>query len=150
MRSYIASVDIGALAAAKTLILLELPATCAIRIDSVLIGNADNDANEQLKASLARVTDKGAPVGTAITPAKKDEGDPASVVTVLGNLTVEPNTYGEVLNVQGFSNLAGYIFEPVLGAPAHVRPLALLGLRLLNAPAAGTNITASIEYTEIG
>lgn len=151
MRSYNAEIYIAALAGAKTLLLLENAADHVTRIDTARITNASVDANEQLYAGLFRCTTKGSPVGTSVTPEQRDQGDAASSVTVLGNLTTEPTAYAAVGHHRsGWSNVNGFLFEPILGTEIWIPPSGLVGLRLLAAPAAGFDCVAEVAFTEIG
>jgi len=151
MRTYTAEIEIASLSAAKTVLLLELPADMCVIITSAHILNADTDTNEQLNAGLFRVSTKGTPAGTSVTPEKKSVGDVASGLTVLGNLTTEPTTYASKgLDRQGSSNLAGYRYDPLPEERDEISPSALVGLRLLDAPSAGFKATCQIVFMEVG
>jgi len=150
-RSYNVEIAADNTAAAKTLLLLENASDMVLRIDAARITNSDTDANEQLFAALLRVTTKGSPAGTSVTPEKRDQGDPASSVTVLAELSAEPTAYAPVAHTrQGFSNLSGFLFEPQLGAELYVPPSGLIGLKLLENPAASVDLNAEIAFTELG
>jgi len=148
---YTAEIEIASLSAAKTAILLECPSDSVLEIISGSITNMDTDSNEQLEAGLFTVTTKGSPAGTSITPEKHETGDAASGVTATGDLTTEPTTYNSKgVDRQGFSNLAGYRYDPLPEEKPIVSPSGLIGLRLLAAPSAGFKAACQIVYREIG
>lgn len=148
---YTAEIEIAALAAAKTVLLLEVPADMSIEPLSAHITNMDTDSNEQLEAGVFIVTTKGAPAGTAVVPEPSEPGDQASSVTVLGDLTTEPDAYNaKGKDRQGFSNLAGYRYDPLPEERGAVGPTKLIGLRLLNAPSSGFKAACQFVFREIG
>ena len=148
---YTAEIEIAALSAAKTVVLLEVPADMVIEILSASIANMDRDTAEQLEAGLFYVATKGTPAGTSITPEKHETGDAASTVTALGDLSAEPTTYNtKAADRQGFNNLAGYRYDPIPEEKPVVSPSGLIGLRLLAAPSTGFKAACQIVYREIG
>ena len=148
---YTAEIEISSFATAITGILLECPADSVLEIISASITNMDTDSNEQLEAGIIMVTTKGAPAGTAMTPEPHETGDAASGVTALGELTTEPTTYNTVMiDRQGFSNLAGYRYDPLPEEKPIDSPSGLLGLKLLSAPSAGFKAACMIVYRELG
>ena len=67
---------------------------------------------EPLEAGLFLVATRGTPAGQSFAPEKHETGDAASTVTVLGDLSQEPDTYNtKAIDRQGFNNLAGYRYE---------------------------------------
>jgi len=154
---YTANEQIAALnpAAGDTLLLIEVPSDLVIEILSASITNLDNDTNEQLEAGLFRVATKGTPAGNAVTPQKHEDGDAASSCTVLGaangGLSTEPTAYdGEPFDLQGFSNLAGYRYDPIPEERPIVKPADLVGLRLMAAPSAAFKASVQVIFREIG
>ncbi|GEM_PF-7101393 len=148
---YTAEIEIASVSAAKTLLLLEAPADGVLEILSANVTNMNNDSNEQLEAGLFEVTTKGTPAGTSVTPTKHEPGDQASSATATGDLTAEPSAYDtKAIDRQGFSNLAGYRYDPIPEERPVVKPGGLVGLRLLAAPATAAKMTAQIVYRQIG
>lgn len=148
---YTAEAVIASLAAAKTVLLLEVPSDMVIEILAAHITNMDTDSNEQLEAGIFPVTTKGSPAGTSVTPQLHEVGDVASTVTALADLSAEPTTYpGVGIDRQGFSNLAGYRFDPLPEERPIVSPSKLIGLRLLGNPLSGFKASCQITYREIG
>jgi hypothetical protein len=147
---YTAEIEIASLSAAKTVMLLELPADIVVEILSAHITNMDNDSNEQLEAGLFEVTTIGSPTGTAVTP-EPHEGVLAAGTTATGDLSAEPTAYnGKGYDRQGFSNLAGYRYDPIPEERAILSPSADVGLRLLSAPATAFKAACQIVFREIG
>lgn len=146
-----AEIEISSVSAAKTLLLLKAATTHVIEILAANITNMDNDSNEQLEAGLFEVTTEGSPAGTSVTPEKHEPGDQASAATATGNLTTEPTAYSaKGKDRQGFSNLAGYRYDPIPEERPMIKPGGLVGLRLLSAPASGFKCVAQIVYREAG
>ena len=147
---YTAEIE-ASVSAAKTLVHITVPADSVIEILSCSITNSSIDSNEQLEAGLFRVATAGSPSGTSITPQKHENGDAASGVTALGDLTVEPTAYDSLgFDHNGFSNLGGYRYDPLPEERPIISPSGAVGLRLLAAPGSATNIHAQIVYREIG
>lgn len=134
---------------AKTLLLLEVPSTKVLEVRKISVTNTDVDSAEQIDIGLHRVTTKGTPAGTAVTPEKTDNGDQASGVTATANLTAEPTAYGSVaLDRAGVSNLIGYIrtFDDL---EITVPPSGLIGIRSMTT-IASTIVCVMVEFREIG
>lgn len=149
---YEAQISIPSLSAAKTLILIQVPSTIIVEILAARITNASVDTNEQLEAALYHVDSLGSPAGTTITPAKKEPGDQASACTLLGDLSAEPTTYSSTAfhGLEGFSNLAGYRFDPLPEDRPVVAPTKALGLKLITNPATAFKALLSLEWIERG
>src|SRR5687767_14605226 len=90
---YVAQFEIAALSTAKTILHGSVPTSCVIEILSANVTNLSVNTAEQLRIALQRITTKGSPVGTSVTPSESEGLSAASVVTWLGNLTTEPTTY---------------------------------------------------------
>lgn len=136
---------------AKTLVLLQAPATMVFEILSAQISNADNDVNEQFQAALQRVNSLGTPVGTALVPAPTELGSGVSLAVATGNLTTEPTSYAVNTEIgqQGSSLLGSWRFDPLPEERVYVSPSGAWGLQLLTAVLAST-LVATITYREIG
>lgn len=147
---YTAEIKLSAWASAKPVILIQAPALKAVEIISAQIGGAgSNVTNQQLEASLARVTTLGSPVGTAITPNPEEVGDQASGSTVTGGLTTDVTTKGVSLDHQGFPSLGGYQYAPVPEERALIPPAGSAVLYLPVAPTA-YDAVVQVKYREIG
>lgn len=140
-----------ALSTAKTLILLENPATCVMEILECKVTNSDIETNEQMNIKLTNVTTKGSPTGTALTAQPTEVGDQASgTVTPLGNLTGEPTTYDtQSQDIEGSPSLGGYVFTPIPELRPIVQPSGLIGLRSI-ASVTAINVLCMIKWREIG
>jgi hypothetical protein len=141
------------ISAAETLLLLEAPSDAVLEILSASITNDSIDENEQLEAGLYVVITKGTPSGTAVTPEPHEPGDQAVGGTYLAHLGggSEPDAYNSVaIDHQGFSNLAGYRYDPLPEERPIIPPSGLAGLRLLSAPDAATVLVAQVVFREIG
>lgn len=149
MRRYRASAVFATLGN-KTLMLIEAPAAKALLIDSIRVGNTNLTTNERWQIAATRVTTKGTPAGTSVTPTKLDPGDPASAAVVLANLTTEPTAYDTVhLVLSGDSNQIGMRWFSNPGGEILVPPSGLVGVRLLVA-ITSTNVTVDVGYAELG
>lgn len=149
MRRYRASASFST-TGNKTLLLLEAPASKLLVVDSVRVGNTSLTTNERWQIAVTRVTTKGTPAGTSVTPTKLDSGDPASSAIVLSNLTTEPTAYDTVhLVLSGDSNQLGMRWLAVPGAEIVIPPSGLIGVRLL-ATITATSVTVDIGYGELG
>ena len=137
--------------AAKTLMFLTNASDMVLEILEASISITNVDATEQMNAELTHVTNAASAAGTSVIPAKHEQGDVASSVTPLANLTVEPTAYeGESIDHDGFASVEGYHYEPIPESRPTVSPSASIGLRLLDAPAGATVMVAKIVYREIG
>lgn len=147
---YVAETKISALAAAKTVMLLEAAAGKSIEVLSAVCVEVDKAASsQQVECELARVTTLGTPAGTSITPNPTEPGDQASTTTVLANLTAEPTAYGVNVDHDGGSSLGGYRYQPIPEERALDAVAGSVGLRLVNAPNSG-DFVVQVKYREAG
>lgn len=147
---YSASMSISSLDAAKTLILLQIPSSCVVEILSASVSNKTAETNEQIEVGIYRVGTLGSPAGTSITAVKSEAGDATSGLTILGNLSGEPNAYATIpIDLQGVASLAGYRYDPMPEERPIIAPSAAVGLRLLSSPD-GFDAVAKITWREIG
>lgn len=147
---YTAEIKISALAAAKTLLLLEAAAGKLVEVLSAsVIQVGSNLTNQQLECAIARVATLGTPAGTAVTPNPEEQGDQASTTTVLGNLTAEPTAYSVNLDHNGAPSLGGYQYGGIPEERALDGAGASLGLRLLNAPTSA-DFVVQLKFRDVG
>lgn len=151
MRGYYKALAAFTTTGAKTVMLIECPAARVLAIESIEVGNANNNTAERWDIAVTRVSTKGTPAGTSITPQKTEEGDAASAATILADLTIEPGAYNaEHLLRRGVSNLTGVTWKNALAQEAiMIPPSGLIGIRLLNS-IASTSITITVTYRELG
>ena len=148
---YTATVAISGLAGAKTLAYITAPSSKVVEILSAEVSNTSNATNQQLLATLQRVTTLGTPTGTALTPAKHEAGDQAAGSTAVGNVTASEPTYTADTEVgrSGFASLAGWRFDPVPEERPIIAPSATLGLRMISTPTS-FDALVRITFREIG
>jgi hypothetical protein len=147
---YTAEAKLTAWASAKGAMLLTNSSTKVLEIISAHIGDVGtNVTNQQLEASLARVTALGSPVGTSVTPNPEEAGDAASGVTVTAGLTTDVTTKGVSCDHQGFASLAGYQYNPLPEERMYVAPSASVVLYLVVVPTA-FDAVVQVKYREIG
>lgn len=157
MRIYTTELEIASLnpTAGDGILIIEAPSDLVVEIIRVCLYNIDADTHEMLQAGFYPITTKGSLAG-ASTPAirKHDNGDAASSVTTYGanasGMSTEPSAWGDPYDDQGFSNLAGYEYEPPFDARPRISPSGLAGLRLMLAPGTAFGAKALLTFGEIG
>ena len=147
---YVAQIDIAALSASKTILHGDVASSIAIEILSANVTNLDTNTAEQLILRLSRISTKGSPTGTEVTPNKTEVASATSLVTWLGDLTAEPTTYGSIIDIQGANNLGGYFYDPLPECRQIIAPGIAFGLKLLDTPTTTFRCVAQITYREIG
>lgn len=148
---YEGNILISGLNALKTLLLMEIPSGKCVEILSASITNESNGTNQQLAAGFYKVTTLGTPAGTSVTPAQNEQGDQASALTVLGNLSAEPTTYSSIfLGLMGFASLAGYQYAPVPEERIIMSPSSNWGLRLVDTAPTAFDASVRVSWREIG
>jgi len=150
---YRAADTIASVTTAKTLIYLTTPATAVIEILSARITAQNEDTSEQIMAELNRISSLGTPTATTITPKPTEELSAASAVTAKSNVTASEPTYDDesaAIASGGANKLAGWEYVPLPEERAIIKPSDSVGLRLIDAIANSTNLTAEIIYREIG
>lgn len=148
---YTAEIEIAALSAAKTVLYLTSPSDQVTEILSASITNMATDTNEQLEAGLFNISSLGTPTATSVTPEKHEDGDAAAATTAAGDVSANEPTYAsKAIDRQGFSNLAGYRFDPLPEERPIVKPSGSIGLQLLAAPSAAFKAAVQITFREIG
>jgi hypothetical protein len=151
---YRASGTISGVTTAKTLLYITTPATAVIEILSASITDQDEDTSEQIYAELNRIATLGTPTATTITPKPTEEGDAASACTAKLNVTASEPTYdasGDSIKSGGNNKLGGgWEYTPLPEERNIIKPSDTVGLRLIDAIANSTDLTAEIIYREMG
>lgn len=154
MRGVFRIVDtIAAVTTAKTLLYVTAPADAVLEILSARITAQDEDTSEQIMAELNRISSLGTPTATSITPKPTEEGSAAFGGTAKSNVTASEPTYDDESNAiasGGANKLAGWEYVPLPEERPIIAPGDSVGLRLIDAIANSTDLTAEIVFREIG
>lgn len=154
MRGVYRLVDtISAVTTAKTLLYITTPSTAVIEILSARITCQDEDTSEQIMAELNRIATLGTPTATTITPKPTEEGSSASACTAKSNVTASEPTYDDessAIHSGGANKLAGWEYVPLPEERVIIKPSDNVGLRLIDAIANSSDLTAEIVYRELG
>lgn len=154
MRGVFRAVDtISAVTTAKTLLYVTVPSDAVAEILSARITAQDEDTSEQLMAELNRIATLGTPTATTITAKPTEEGSAAFGGTVKSNVTASEPTYddeSQAIASGGANKLAGWEHVPLPEERAAIAPGDTVGLRLIDALANSTDLTAEILFREIG
>jgi hypothetical protein len=130
---YTSNYKIAALNAAKTVMYLTAPATCAIELLSASITNESLATNFQFQGAITRITALGTPTATPVTPAPHENGDQAATATVKANVTGSEPTYaaGAVWQ-EGAPSVPGWHWEPLSEHERiYVPPSGSIGIRII-------------------
>lgn len=147
------SATISAVTTAKTLLYIETGAVRPIEILSAKITCQDEDTSEQIFAELTRIATLGTPTATAATPKPTEEGSTAFTGSASSNVTASEPTYDAITNSiasGGANKLGGWEYVPLPEERAIVLPADDVGLRLVDAVANSSDLTAEIIFREIG
>lgn len=151
---YRAAISISGVTTAKTLLYITTPSTMVIEILSARITCENEDTSEQIKAELNRIATLGTPTASTVTPKPTEEGSSASSCTVKGNVTASEPTYdtatGDAIASGGANKLGGWEYTPIPEERPIIKPSDNVGLRLIDAIANSSGITAEILFREIG
>lgn len=158
MRVYTVAHEITSLnpAAGDGLLIVENANDQVLEVIRAALYNMNITTQEILVAGVFRVATKGSLTGggAAPTPVKANPGDTASACTIYeagaSGMATEPTAWGDRLDEQGQSNIAGYEWEPPFDSRPIINPSGLFGLRLMKVPAAAFNAKILITYGEIG
>lgn len=154
MRGVFRAVDtISGVTTAKTLIYLTAPADAVLEILSARITCQDEDTSEQIMAELNRISSLGTPTATTITPKPTEEGSAAFGGTAKANVTASEPTYDDesaAIASGGANKLAGWEYVPLPEERPIISPSDNVGLRLIDAVANSSDLTAEIVFREIG
>jgi len=149
---YIARANMS-LSTAKTAMLGTLPSGTLIEILEAKLMNTDQEAHEQMRVGLFRVTTLGSPTGTSLTAANVQKTEPGASNTGLTwtvNLTGEPTTYdANPLDIEGVPNEIGYHFEPIPEDRPWIGSGASFGLRLMDNLTNTITAECVIKYREL-
>jgi hypothetical protein len=153
-RVYTVSHKTASTATARSLVNLVNNANICLVLLSAEVVAPDDDTNEQFDCVWQKITNNAAAAGTAVTPSKVANGDPASVATCLMDLTVEPTTYAAA-NVDahgraGAPSLGGWRYTPTEKEAKVLAPSEVYGLRLLTALGVAKALTVRVTFGEIG
>jgi hypothetical protein len=134
---------------ARTLLLLEASSSRALIVQSIRVGNRDNNTAERWQVAVHRVSTKGTPAGTSLTIKPLSPADAASNATALGFLTTEPTSYeADPLLAFGETNLVGIRWQAMRDTELYIPPSGLIGVRLLNT-IANTSIAVNVVFLEV-
>lgn len=150
---YRASVSINAVTTAKTLIYIVAPADAVLEILSARISCENENTSEQINAELNRIATLGSPTATALTPKPTEEGSAAFGGTAYYNVTANEPTYDaatDAISSGGDNKLGGWEYKPLPEERSVIKPGDVVGLRLKDALANSSNLTAEIIFREIG
>jgi hypothetical protein len=154
MRGVYRAVDtISGVTTAKTLLYLEVPSDMVIEILSARITCQDEDTSEQIMAELNRIATLGTPTATSITPKPTEEKSATSGVLARANVTASEPTYdneSDAISSGGANKLGGWEYYPTPEERPIIKPSDDVGLRLIDAIANSSDLTAEIVYREIG
>ena len=152
---YRLSATISAVTTAKTLLHLSVPADGVIEILSARITCQDEDTSEQIFAELNRIASGGGgtPTDTTEVPKPLEEGASAWGGTAARNVTASEPTYDDIsdaLHSGGANKLAGWEYVPLPEERPIISPSDDMGLRLIDAIANSSDLTAEIVFRAIG
>jgi hypothetical protein len=154
MRGVFRAVDtISSVTTNKTLIYLTAPSDAVLEILSARITCQDEDTSEQIMAELNRINALGTPTATTITPKPTEEGSAAFGGTAKSNVTASEPTYdseSDAIASGGANKLAGWEYVPLPEERPIISPSDNVGLRLIDAIANSSDLTAEIVFREIG
>lgn len=154
MRGVYRLVDtISGVTAAKTLLYLTAPSDAVLEILSARVTCQDEDTSEQIMVELNRIATLGTPTATTITPKPTEEGSAAFGGTARSNVTASEPTYdgeSDAIASGGANKLGGWEYVPLPEERAYISPGDAVGLRLVDAVANSSDLTAEITFREIG
>lgn len=152
MRVYSVNLEGLSISAAKTLITVAAPSTCAIVLLEFDISQETSETSEQAAVRVNRLSSAGAGTSTSYTPVAHEVQDQgAHDGTYAVNYTVEPTTYDtDALYRASYNWLNGHAKIWTPEARIWVPPSAKVGIRLVAAPAAALTIDGTLVVGEIG
>ena len=146
-RMYSVVMDAVAVTAAQDLIRISAPSDAIVVIHEVKVTQENTETSDQVAIQLQRSSTDG--TGSAATPEQFESGDPAFGGTAVTNLTVA-TTLSDLLWREGFNVLNGFHWLPTPETRIVVSPSARFVVRIDDAPAASTTVTAVVLFEEIG
>ncbi len=139
------------------LLIIEAPSDLIVIVTHVAVYNFSLDISQMFQTGFYPITDKGSLSGFA-TPAirKHDNGDVDSTVTTYGSntngMTVEPTTWGDPYDEQGWNIASGYEYNPPAigqGRGIIISPSGLAGIRVIR-PVTPFFSKSIIIFAELG
>ena len=143
---YVARLDAVVISTAITLIQVNAPATAALEIIRVWVGQTLSETSTQESIQILRTTTAG--TGTSFTPILLRPGDAAAGATATTNHSGEGSA-GDSLLREGFNILNGWLYLPVPEERIIVAPSGRIALKFPVAPASAT-WQAGIIWRELG
>jgi len=150
---YRLSGTITAVTTAKTLLYIETGASVPIEILSARVTCQDEDTSEQIFVELNRIATLGTPTATTEVPKPTEEGSSAFTGVAKINVTASEPTYDHITDSiasGGANKLAGWEYVPLPEERPIVRAGDDVGLRLVDAIATSSDLTAEIIFRELG
>jgi len=150
---YTLTATISAVTTAKTLLYIETHATKPIEILSASITCQDEDTSEQIFAELNRIATLGTPTATTEVPKPTEEGSAAYGGVCKANVTASEPTYDGItdsIEAKGANKLGGWEYVPLPEERPIIAAADDVGLRLIDAIANSSDLTATIRFREIG
>ena len=148
MRRYNIEFEAQSVSVVNDLIVVAAPATMVVQVMRAWIGQDGNTTSEQGRVLLARTS--GSNVGTSITPAPLEVGDPASSITC-SYLPSSNNTAGAVLmGPRSFNWVTGDEWVPAPEERIIIPPSGKMIFRLDLAPSAAKTVSCGLVVMEIG
>ncbi len=150
---YRLSGTISAVTTAKTLLIIETGALRPIEILSARITCQDEDTSEQIFAELTRIATLGTPtVDSTEVPKPTEEGSVAYTGVCRLNVTASEPTYDDItdaIHSGGANKLGGWEYFPAPEERPIVAAADDVGLRLIDAIANSSDLTAEITFREL-
>lgn len=140
--------DNVAVTAAQDLVRISAPSTAIVVIHEVKVTNEDVETSNQVAYQLQRSSTDG--TGTSATPEAFEEGSTAFGGTAVVDLTVDTTIDGVPLWKEGQNILNGFHWLPTPETRIVISPSARFVVRLDSAPAASTQMSATVVFEEIG
>jgi len=144
---------VASVLAAKTLAYITTHATKPIEIYRVSITAQNEDTAEQIFAEFNRISSLGTPTATTVTPKPTEESSSAYGGVAKTNVTASEPTYDaitEAIAIGGCNKLGGWEYVPLPEERPIVAANDNVGIRLIDALSATTNLTVEIVFREIG
>ncbi len=149
---YRLSGTISGVTTAKSLLIIETGTLRPIEILSARITCQDEDTSEQIFAELNRITTLGTPTMTTEVPKPTEEGSVAYTGVCSLNVTASEPTYDDITDAiasGGANKLGGWEYFPAPEERPIIAAADDVGLRLIDAIANSSDLTAEITFREL-